>query len=109
MMIKLDKIDKVFLITVILLILPFLLFCVLFDFFSKFEIYLLTETLFILFAINFIFVVPLCFIAQIITFIIKLFAKNKNKKDWFILLLNIFIIVFGGYFLLLSYGVAIVL
>ena len=105
----LNKTDKYFLISLIILIVTLivpvtLIVTLLFlsvDF--KFEIPIIPEILFVFSAIHYIFIVPILIITQIITFIVKVFSKNKNKKDWIIILLNFVTILFFGYNYLVLY------
>lgn len=104
-----NKTDKYFFISLIILIaalvvpvtLVFTLVSLSVDF--KFEIPVIPEILFVLSAINYIFIVPILIITQIITFIIKIFSKNKNTKDWIIILLNFFTMLFFGFNYLVLY------
>lgn len=100
---NINKTDKYFFISLIILIvalvvpmtLIFILVALSVDF--KFEIPYVFEILFIFAVINYIFIIPILIITQIITFLIKLFSKNKNKKDWIIILLNFVTVLFFGY------------
>ena len=99
----LNKTDKCFLISLIILILalvlPMALIYFLVDLSLKFnfDLPIIPELLFILSAINYIFIVPILILMQIITFMIKIFSKNKCKKDWLIIIFNFITTLFFGY------------
>ena len=103
----LNKTDKCFLISLITLILASVLPIVLMSliivlsFKFNFEIPNISDIiigiLFVLFIINYTLVIPILLFTQIITFIIKIFSKNKCKKDWLIIIFNFITVLFFGY------------
>ena len=99
---ELNNIDKCIIlfaiITGILMILPFIVAYIL----DALNLKILLGKLFrsIIFIIYFI--LPICVTTQVITLIVKLFSKNKNKKDWLIIAFNcISVAIFGIFNLLL--------
>lgn len=112
---KLNKTDKYLLISLIILIMAlvlpvvliFLLVALSVDF--KFEIPYVFEISFIFAVINYIFIVPILFITKIIIFIIKIFSKNKNIKDWIIILLDFVVTLYMGLICLIAYCGALLL
>ena len=99
----LNKTDKYFLISLIMLVVAFVLpvllifFVINLSFKFNFEIPIIPEISFILGFISYSIIIPLLIITQIITFIIKIFSKNKNIKDWIIILFNLITPLFFGY------------
>lgn len=99
----LNKTDKYFFISLIMLIaafaLPMLLIVLLIEISFKFnfEIPIIPEILFVFGIINYSLIIPILLITQIITFIIKIFSKDKNIKDWIIILFNLITPLFFGY------------
>ena len=92
----LNKVDKCFIVSsAIMAILAILLllvsvFCMLFNFKT-----FLVITFGAIFVITCL-LMPICVVTQIITLFIKLFSKNKNKKDWIFILINfVFIILYS--------------
>lgn len=73
------------------------------------DIKFLFEIIFVCALINYILIVPILFIILIITFIMKVIAKNKCKKDWLIILLNLFLLLFFGFIIICAYGAEMVL
>ena len=73
------------------------------------NIQFLFEIIFVCTVINYIFIVPILFITLIITFIMKIIAKNKCKKDWLIILFNLIAILLFGYIYFALWLVAITL
>ncbi len=103
---KTDKYVLISLITLIVaLVVPMTLLVIssYIDFELGFEIPIINEILFIFCAMNYIFIVPILVITQIISFLIKLFSKNKNKKDWIIILLSFITILFFGFIYLVLF------
>lgn len=105
----LNKVDKCFILSsAIMAILAILLLlvsvlCMLFNFKT-----------FLVITFGAIFVItclltPICVVTQVITFFIKLFSKNKNKKDWIIILINFASAIFLSFILLFFTAVALVL
>lgn len=84
----LNKIDKCFLITAVIMLILITLSFVTFVIFANFEFNVSIEIFFGFIVILTIFILPISIIIQIITFVIKIFDKNKNKKDWTIILIN---------------------
>lgn len=105
----LNKIDKWFIISLIILIVSFVLPILLVFTLVRFDIKYLFEILFIIFVINYFIFIPILFFTQIITFIVKIIAKNKCKKDWIIILSNFMSILFFVFLILFSYGAAMTL
>lgn len=106
----LNKIDKFILISSIILIVAFILPIVLIYFFINIRVSdIFGGLLFIFAAINDIFILPILFITKIIILIIKIFSKNKNIKDWIIILLDFFVTLLFGFIFLMTYGTALVL
>ena len=88
MELDLNKIDKVILIsTIVMLVLitSTFLFCL---FTAIFYGTIQIKVSFALIDLVMFFILPICTILQIITFIIKIFSKNKVKKDWIIIFVN---------------------
>lgn len=79
--------------------LPMLLIVLLIEISFKFnfEIPIIPEILFVFGIINYSLIIPILLITQIITFIIKIFSKDKNIKDWIIILFNLITPLFFGY------------
>ncbi len=75
----------------------------------KYDIEILFSMFFVTSVFNYLIIVPILFITQIITFIIKISTKNKYKKDWIIILFNIISILFFGVVLLCFYLAALTL
>lgn len=111
----LNKTDKYFFISLIILIaalvVPVTLICAFISLSFKFgfEAPILFGILFIFCALSYILLIPILLITQIITFIIKIFSKNKNIKDWIIILFNLISILLFGWIMLCIIGAAIVL
>ena len=105
----LNKVDKCFIISsAIMAILAMLLLlvsvlCMLFNFKT-----FLVITFGAIFVITCL-LMPICVVTQVITFFIKLFSKNKNKKDWIIILINFASAIFLSFILLFFTAVALVL
>ena len=105
----LNKVDKCFIISsAIMVILAILLLlvsvlCMLFNFKT-----FLVITFGAIFVVTCL-LVPICVVTQVITFFIKLFSKNKNKKDWIIILINFASAIFLSFILLFFTAVALVL
>lgn len=93
----LNKVDKCFLITIAVLIISLVLPILLIVILLNLNIECLFEIIFVCTVINYIFIVPILYIILIITFIMKVIAKNKHKKDWLIILFNLITILFFGY------------
>ena len=103
----LNKIDKYFLISLIILIiasvLPIVLMSLLTALSFKFNFVIpnisdiIIGIVFAFLIINYTIVIPILLCTQIITFIIKIFSKNKNKKDWLIIIFNFITVLFFGY------------
>jgi len=82
-----NRVDKCFFISLIIMffaiISPFvLIFC------ESFHLGKLLEILLDFMVVFCVFALPIVLIIQIITFIMKIFSKNKHKKDWIILGFN---------------------
>jgi len=115
----LNKTDKCFLISLITLILASVLPIVLMSliivlsFKFNFEIPNISDIiigiLFVLFIINYTLVIPILLFTQIITFIIKIFSKNKCKKDWLIIIFNFITVLFFSFLIFCIIGYALVL
>lgn len=99
----LNKIDKCFLITTIMLIFSIIFPVILIFTLIAYDIKFLFDIIFVCAVINYILIVPILFIILIITFIIKVITKNKCKKDWLIILLNLLSIILFSFILLLSH------
>ena len=89
----LNKIDKYFLITAITLLVLIALSFVGTLIFTILESKVFVEIIFGFIVILTIFILPINIIIQIITFLIKIFSKNKEKKDWIIILINFMSII----------------
>ena len=48
-----------------------------------------------------IFIIPICYIIQFTTLFLQLFSKNKCKKDYILMLINIISLLIWGYFILI--------
>ena len=105
----LNKVDKCFLITIAVLIISLVLPILLIVILLNLNIECLFEIIFVCTVINYIFIVPILYIILIITFIMKVMAKNKHKKDWLIILFNLITILFFGYIYFALWLVAITL
>ena len=99
----LNKIDKCFLLSLIMLTLCFILPILVIITLIKYDLEFLFSMFFVTSVFNYLIIVPVLFITQIITFIIKVSTKNKYKKDWIIILFNFMSILFFGFVLLLFY------
>ena len=105
----LNKVDKCFIISsAIMAILAMLLLlvsvlCMLFNFKT-----FLVITFGAIFVITCL-LMPICVVTQVITFFIKLFSKNKNKKDWIFILINFASVLFLSFIFLFFVAVALVL
>ena len=89
MKIDLNKVDKVILISIVgILVLIISLFLGILTEMTFERNELLLKILFGLITLVTFFILPICIILQIITFIIKIFSKNKVKKDWIIIFVN---------------------
>lgn len=64
---------------------------------------------FVLSLILYLVFIPISYIIQIITLILKLLAKNKNKKDWIIISTNFCFILIFSFIILCLIGLAIAL
>ena len=115
----LNKIDKCFLISLVALILALVLPVVLIYFLAalslkfNFEIPNISEIIvgivFAFLIINYTLIVPILLFTQIITFIIKIFSKNKCKKDWLIIIFNFIAVLFFSFLIFCIIGYALVL
>lgn len=105
----LNKIDKCFFITTVMLIFSIIFPVILIYTLVGHNIQFLFEIIFVCTVINYIFIVPILFITLIITFIMKIIAKNKCKKDWLIILFNLIAILLFGYIYFALWLVAITL
>jgi len=105
----LDKTDKCFLISLIIVIASVVSTILLIIVSIEYNIEFLFLIVFMFFVVNYIFLFPIFLITQIITFIIKIFSKNKCKKDWLIILSNLISILFFGYIYLALTLIAITL
>lgn len=103
----LNKIDKTFIISAIIFIVslfvPIIYWCFLFNLEkiipniveTRFFIFLV-----LLFVICYLLFIPISYITQFVTFILKLFSKNKHKKDWIIILINLILILIFSFLIL---------
>ena len=98
-----------FFITIVMLIFSIIFPVILIYTLVGHNIQFLFEIIFVCTVINYIFIVPILFITLIITFIMKIIAKNKCKKDWLIILFNLITILFFGYIYLALWIAAITL
>lgn len=98
-----NKIDKCFLLSLIMLTLCFTLPILVIITLIKYDIEFLFSMFFVTSVFNYLIIVPVLFITQIITFIIKISTKNKYKKDWIIIVFNFMSILFFGFILLFFY------
>ena len=105
----LNKVDKCFFITTIMLLFSIIFPVILIFTLIAHDIKFLFEIIFICAVINYILIVPILFIILIITFVMKVIAKNKCKKDWLIILFNLITILFFGYIYLALWLAAITL
>lgn len=97
----LNKTDKCFLITLVMSIISTTLPIILIGTLIGLNIKFLPEIIFSCAVINYIFILPILFVIQIITFIIKIIAKNKSPKDWLIILANTISVLLLSLFLIL--------
>ena len=104
-----NRVDKCFLITIAVLIISLVLPILLIVILLNLNIECLFEIIFVCTVINYIFIVPILYIILIITFIMKVIAKNKHKKDWLIILFNLITILLFGYIYLALWIAAITL
>lgn len=104
-----NRVDKCFFITTVMLIFSIIFPVILIYTLVGHNIQFLFEIIFVCTVINYIFIVPILFITLIITFIMKIIAKNKCKKDWLIILLNLFSLLFFSFIVICSYGAVLVL
>lgn len=111
----LNKTNKYFFISLILLIAALIVPATLiFTFISLsfkfgFEMPIILGILFIFCALTYILGIPILLITQIVILIIKIISKNKNIKDWIIILFNLISILLFGWIMLCLIGAAIVL
>lgn len=105
----LNKIDKCVILTIIVMLFAIVFPLSLLLFSLKYNVELLFEILFFLMIFVFLFVLPICLIIQIITFIKKIFANNKLRKDWIIILINFISLILFSFILFCYYGIALVL
>lgn len=92
-----NRVDKCFFITTFMLIFSIIFPVILIFTLIARDIKFFFEIIFVCTVINYIFIVPILYIILIITFIIKVMAKNKHKKDWLIILSNLITILLFGY------------
>lgn len=104
-----NRVDKCFFITTVMLIFSIIFPVILIYTLVGHNIQFLFEIIFVCTVINYIFIVPILFITLIITFIMKIIAKNKCKKDWLMILFNLITILLFGYIYLALWIVAITL
>lgn len=105
----LNKIDKCLFITTIMLIFSIIFPVILIFTLIAHDIRFLFEIIFVCAFINYILIVPILFIILIITFVMKVIAKNKCKNDWLIILFNLIAILCFGYIYLALWLAAITL
>jgi len=104
-----NRVDKCFFITTFIQIFSIIFPVILIFTLIAHDIKFLFEIIFVCTVINYIFIVPILYIIQIITFIMKIIAKNKHKKDWLIILFNLIAILLFGYIYFALWLVAITL
>lgn len=105
----LNRTDKCFFITIIMLIFSIIFPVILIYTLVGHNIQFLFEIILVCTVINYIFIVPILFITLIITFIMKVIARNKHKKDWLIILFNLITILLFEYIYLALWRAAITL
>ena len=110
LMAMLNKIDKLVLIFILLavfsIILPVLLICI----FLIYDINFMSEIIFIFSAICYIFILPICIFAQIVTLFIKILStKDITKKDLIIIITNFIAVLFFSLLALYLLGIALIL
>jgi hypothetical protein len=76
-----NRVDKCFFITTFMLIFSIIFPVILIFTLIARDIKFFFEIIFVFTVINYIFIVPILYIILIITFIMKVIAKNKHKKD----------------------------
>ena len=91
-----NKTDKIFILSLIILIISIFLPILLIFTAIELNIENLSEAFFIFAVINYLLVVPICLITQIIILFVKIFSKNKKLKDYIIILTNISSIIILG-------------
>ena len=108
MKLDLNKVDKIFLISIITMFGTFIVPIILF-LFSLFFIHYKIGNIFIglllISVILSILIFLISYLIQIITFFLKIFVRNKVKKDYIIVLLNFISILIAGYIILMGIGI----
>ena len=92
-----NKTDKIFILSLIILIISIFLPILLIFTAIELNIENLSEAFFIFAVINYLLVVPICLITQIVTLFVKIFSKNRKMKDLLIILFNLVTLIFFGY------------
>lgn len=106
MELKLNKIDKCFLISAILILVLLAL-----SFLATLIFSILNAEIFLIIIFGFVVLItflllPISILIQIITLLIKIFSKDKTKKDWLIILINLISIFVFCLVLLMLYAAA---
>ena len=92
----LNRINKCFLISLIVMLISLTIIFLLTMEISNIKVNnFFEESSYVISTIVF-FVLPSCIITQIVTLIIKIFSKNKNKNEWITVFINfVSILLFG--------------
>lgn len=100
----LNKVDKFFIISEIIIFVMIIIIFLLFFLAALLKQGFVSQ---IILGINFgivlfsVFIIPICYVIQLTTLFLQLFSKNKCKKDYILILINIISLLVWGYFILI--------
>ena len=88
-----NRVDKCFFISTIIILILLVVSFLLIAMFSLYENNVFLEMLLSTSVLITILLIPISIVENIIIFLIKIFSKNKTKKDWIIILADFTLII----------------